>query len=928
MTKSTVYCPPSGPGATKNDDIHAIEDAVISSIDNSGQTKVYPCRPSYGSDGNENETLLWTNSVQLSLEKDRTFYWYEISIKENRVVTEEDKAKNGKTEDTTTERAVPKVVGKKRVQIMRLFLRYGSLSNKVVTDFKSTLISQKRLAQNECFQKVTYRLEGEKTPRPSAKVYEVRLEYKKELPVSDLHTYLASSNSSARYAAKDDMIKAVNIFFNHYAESTKGIIRVGQGKTFGTDAGQRLGGGLEVATGFYSSARLATSRLLVNINISHSVFYMDGLATNLAEDRGMNPQRLASLLKRLRVDTSHIQQQHSRTIHGLATQEDGKNLRKPPIVAEFGANADGVQFWWTTKKRYISVNKFFKEKHNKSLEFPFLPVVNVGNSENPVYLPLEVCIVSYGQIARVKLNPHQADRMIGYAIRSGGPARDAEKIVEKGVDLVGLWNGNKSLSEFGISVTPELITVPARILKTPTVTYRTKAAEVTGGSWSLKGMKFKKGGALGMRKWAYAVISMPNATNTFSDAESSQSENLRRVFQARFRDLGITCPEPAKLQCPFEIDPQNKMEEDIEKIFDAAQKQSITLLLIILPKRVQAPIYNCIKRLGDIRKGIATICTDGEKLGQNPNHIGKIAMNIAMKLNLKLGGDNQGCQLSGAAGINFNETMIVGIDVTHPSPSSSDEAPSIAGMVASVDSSLGQWPAVLRRQGEARQEMVSELEEMLDSRLGLWKEHNKRYPNDILVYRDGVSEGQYQEVLDKELLLLRSACKKLYPASDYKKGLPRFTIVIVAKRHHIRFYPTKEEDSDTSHHYNPLPGTIVDRGITEARNWDFFLQPHVALQGTARPIHYFVLLDEIFRSKSQHEAADQLEAVTHALCYTYGRSTTAVSVCTPAYYADLVCDRARCYLSHLFDADGQASPNNAAEEIRVHSNLENSMFYI
>ena len=108
-------------------------------------------------------------------------------------------------------------------------------------------------------------------------------------------------------------------------------------------------------------------------------------------------------------------------------------------------------------------------------------------------------------------------------------------------------------------------------------------------------------------------------------------------------------------------------------------------------------------------------------------------------------------------------------------------------------------------------------------------------------------KGQYDIVLDQELPLLRKACQETYSAIDTKKGLPRITIIIVGKRHNTRFYPTKEEDADRSS--NPQNGTVVDRGVTEARNWDFFLQAHTALQGTARPAHYFIVLDEIFRQR-------------------------------------------------------------------------------
>ena len=82
--------------------------------------------------------------------------------------------------------------------------------------------------------------------------------------------------------------------------------------------------------------------------------------------------------------------------------------------------------------------------------------------------------------------------------------------------------------------------------------------------------------------------------------------------------------------------------------------------------------------------------------------------------------------------------------------------------------------------------------------------------------RDGVFEGQYSKVLDTELPLVCKACTELDPPLDTKTGLPHIAIVTVGKRYHTRFYPTTAGDGDRSS--NPKNGTIVDRGVREARN--------------------------------------------------------------------------------------------------------------
>lgn len=72
------------------------------------------------------------------------------------------------------------------------------------------------------------------------------------------------------------------------------------------------------------------------------------------------------------------------------------------------------------------------------------------------------------------------------------------------------------------------------------------------------------------------------------------------------------------------------------------------------------------------------------------------------------------------------------------------------------------------------------------------------------------------------------------------------------------------------------------------------------------------------------------------MCYLYGRATKAVSICPPAYYADLVCTRSRVHKNELFedntpqgsDAGGLTQAENDIRARRVHGNLAHTMYYI
>ncbi|PHH91012.1 hypothetical protein CDD83_1947 [Cordyceps sp. RAO-2017] len=903
----------------------------------------FPLRPGYGTKGTS--VVLWANYLALKASPQLVLHRYDVSV-------------------------TPAATGRKLTQIIRLLLRapeLADLEGDLVSDFKSTLICRQKFRDKTV--EVQYRAEDEDEPRERAPSYSVKIRFTNMLALSDLTDYLASTDKSIRYQEQLPMIQAFNIFLNHYAKSSGNLVAIGASKTFSLDNNSDkwdLGNCLTAIRGFYASVRPATGRILVNINVSHGAFIQEGPLEGLFRSFGpRGASKLHAYLNKLRVRTTHLKERTNKqgkviprikTVFGFANKNDGHALAHPPRIKSFRAGPRDVEFWLETspKKgssggkapgrsaggdgRYISVYDFFVNTYGIRLTNPDMPVVNVGNRENPTYLPPQVCHILSGQPAKTKLDPSQTQQMIRFAVRS--PAQNATSILTKGFQSAGLSAAaNPRLGQFGIEVSPNLVTVQGRVLTSPRVVYKqNKSAQTRFGGWNMvpgnaPSLKFNSGG--GLQKWSCLYVVMPEEHPHAQRFERQELQDLLGRFCAVLRDTGIAASPPLQ---PLERVQLNGTDDPaLEAVFQRAAS-ALQLLFVILPA-TPIPLYYRIKQLGDVKYGVHTICSFGAKLAR-PQGQDQYFRNEALKFNLKLGGSNHFVEQSRLGFIGEDKTMVVGIDVTHPSPSSSAVAPSIAGMVASVDRWLGQWPAVLRIQSERRQEMVSDLSDMLKSRLRLWREKGKHaaLPENIIVYRDGVSEGQYQIVLDSELPQLRSACKDLYPPADQAKGLPRLTIIVVGKRHHTRFYPTQEADADRSG--NTKPGTVVDRGVTEGRCWDFFLQAHTALQGTARPAHYTVVLDEIFRQRYAKmpgkNAADELQDLTQSMCYVFGRATKAVSICTPAYYADILCERARCYLINLFDTPSNSSVTGSVEsaaggleqELQVHPRLRDTMFYV
>lgn len=472
-----------------------------------------------------------------------------------------------------------------------------------------------------------------------------------------------------------------------------------------------------------------------------------------------------------------------------------------------------------------------------------------------------------------------------------------------------------------MSVDKQLLTVQGRVLTTPRVKYTalkgpaTKSVHPVDGSWNLREVKIFKAGAM-IQRWSYV--------NLLRRGQYAVEKGVCEKFSDHMTKMGIKIVQKP-IDSPFEsMDIGEAMGGGLSNIFDWAKEQRLNFLLIILGTQ-DTLVYGKIKTLGDCTYGIQTSCVQADKFrNASPGYFA----NVALKWNLKAGGVNH--KLQEEFGIlKDGRTMIAGYDVTHPTNmANSDEVPSLVGLVASIDKDMGQWPAVSWEQA-SKQEMLDEaLTEAFKSRIELWQKHNKGQTlENIVIFRDGVSEGQFSQVLDKELPLIRAACRVKC------KSVPKLTIIVSVKRHQTRFYPTS--DHELPNNKNIRSGTVVDRGVTQARYWDFFLTAHACIKGTARPAHYTVLLDEIFRAKYKGNAANELEKLTHELCYLYGRATKAVSICPPAYYADLVCTRARAHRPEFFDvsdmesvATGGGASSIGDQRKQVHEALKNSMYYI
>jgi len=255
--------------------------------------------------------------------------------------------------------------------------------------------------------------------------------------------------------------------------------------------------------------------------------------------------------------------------------------------------------------------------------------------------------------------------------------------------------------------------------------------------------------------------------------------------------------------------------------------------------------------------------------------------NICLKVNAKMGGVNVNLSSGDHPLYGQATTMIIGADVSHASPG--NPTGSYASMVGSTNLQGTRFAAIANTNG-TRSECISgkNIFNFVVTLLRSFNACTGKKPSRIIYFRDGVSEGEYEKIISTELEGVKQACASM--SDGYN---PKFTVVICSKRHHFRFFPADRNASDRNG--NPLPGTIVEKDITHPTQFDFYLNSHNAIQGTARPVHYHVIWDE------NKFPPDAIQGLIYNTCYTYVRATCSVSLVPATYYAHIASSRARCH---------------------------------
>ncbi|KAH7380394.1 Piwi domain-containing protein [Phaeosphaeria sp. MPI-PUGE-AT-0046c] len=667
-----------------------------------------------------------------------------------------------------------------------------------------------------------------------------------------------------------------------------------------------LGSSLYAIRGYYYSIRPGMSQILLNLSSCTSAFYKPILVSEFLNDSVTFPNRPARLaqLRGLRVQLMY---EPVHTGNEPRSRAATINARMK-IIAGTGLPVTEQKFQLKGQNgntgNEVTVKAYLEKTYNATLQNPGMPAINCGTDSRPTWYPPEKLFILPFQLFKRTVPDTLTAEMLDVACHF--PKVTRALIEHEGLRKLGLVAGAGPTQLHtcpAVQIDSRMLQIPATVLPYPKPVYAngTVSMDTHNPKWNLYKRKLLHTNSKAVVK--VFIVTVPQNDNK---ASVMHDENFLEQTWIGFKTAMQKTYETANFQFVGKAaSPQfgHDLNAARAALGQAKEKGANFVMLLLEKKSVSA--YSHFKDLADRRYGIHSVCvTWDKKRGFNPQYWA----NIALKLNLKLGGINH--TVRGIETI-MKDTLVLGADVTHPGQGSLLGTPSIAAIVGSVDQTAGKFLGSMRLQPrDSACEIIQKLEEMVLERIKAWSaNHSGELPSNILYYRDGVSDSQYSQVKEQELPQIRSAFRILAEAAE-TSTVPqlKLTAFVVGKRHHVKLFPATSDAMRENG--NCKPGTLIDTTITSPYYRDFYLQSHNSIKGTAKSAHYFPLVNDMGLTEQE------MQSFTHKLCYTYVRATMGVSYAPPAYYADRLCERGRCYLRDFLSPPPDSPYTNESKKLK------------
>ena len=326
------------------------------------------------------------------------------------------------------------------------------------------------------------------------------------------------------------------------------------------------------------------------------------------------------------------------------------------------------------------------------------------------------------------------------------------------------------------------------------------------------------------------------------------TENLQKAG----RKLNINICIPNDEDC-IEMDDNQNAETWISAAENYYRDYDFVLFLIDNKKE---DFYSRLKINSLCEVGYISQVIRLDKIKKNINNL-SIYSKILLQLNSKLGGLTYAIKFKNENEI--KKIMVIGVDSSHIHGHRTGIA-----MVASDNFSFSYCSEYIIEE-ENVNNLQMKIALFLNNVLIEYQKKKNNIPNEIIIYRQGVSKEQ-KMFLKNEITqiddLLNGKKKEYFPL---KNKIPYYYILVNKKTSWKFFQVDKKE------YYNPNEGLLIYDEVTNPNLFEFYIQPQYVQSGSATPTCFHVAFGNLNKPEF-------IMKFTYDLCYLYPNWSGAVRV--------------------------------------------------
>merc|ERR1712236_50897 len=169
------------------------------------------------------------------------------------------------------------------------------------------------------------------------------------------------------------------------------------------------------------------------------------------------------------------------------------------------------------------------------------------------------------------------------------------------------------------------------------------------------------------------------------------------------------------------------------------------IVMIVIPNN-KGDHYAAVKKKCCLEKPIPSQCVTSTVLSK-PKGLMSVATKVAIQMNSKLGGEPW------AVKIPLKDTMVIGYDTYHDS---AQKGRSVGAVVASMNATFTKYMSVANMHTNPAQELNDNMCPAIAKALRKYAEINGNLPARIIMYRDGVGDGQIPYVMEHEITAIQN----------------------------------------------------------------------------------------------------------------------------------------------------------------------------